>query len=353
MHIDIQKKINYIFAQQKENFKYDWKRELQITDTHAIKRIESELQSYGPLDPLIENTEITEILVNNYQDIYYEKNAKLLKHPDHFFSEETYYSAMDRLAQTCNSYLNREKPYLEARFNNLRISLISGELSRGSHVLSIRKQPKTSWTLERFKQINFLSESQKILIQNILLHRKNFLVVGNTSSGKTSLLQALLSELPHDERNIIIEDTQELNLPNNLSVSLLTRSDPNQSVVDVNMDDLLKRALRLRPDRLIIGEIRGAEARSLLMALSTGHDGSFGSLHAKSAQEALLRLEMLIQMGAANWSIDSIRKLISLSLNYILVAEKSDGVRKLKGIYEINSLESNGFTFTRLDEGEF
>lgn len=349
MQKEVQLKIDFIFKQQKDNFKYDWKRELQNHDKTVVQRIESELLSYGPLDGLILNTEVTEILANSHQDIYFEKNGKLYKYDDHFFSEETYNAALDRLSQNCGSCLNREKPYLEAQTGNLRISLISGELSRGNTVLSIRKQPKNSWTLENFKQLNFLTEHQKTLIQNILRTQKNFLVVGNTSSGKTSLLQALLNELPENERTVIIEDTQELNPPNNLGISLLTRLDPNRSVIDINMDDLLKRALRLRPDRLIVGEIRGAEARSLLMALSTGHNGSFGTLHAKSAQEALLRLEMLIQMETT-WNLDSIRKLIALSLNYILVTEKSDGIRKLKGIYEINSLESSGFTITQIDD---
>lgn len=349
MEKEIQHKIDYIFKQQKDNFKYDWKNELNLPEA-TNKRIENEFLGYGPLDELISNTEVTEILVNNYKNIYFEKNGKLFKYDDHFFSEETYYSAMDRLAQHCGSCLTREKPYLEAQLNYLRISLVSGELSRGSAVLSIRKQPQIPWRLEKFKQIGFLTDSQEHILKKILHSQKNFLIVGNTSSGKTSLLQALLNELPQNERAIIIEDTQELHTQSTLSISLLTRADPNQSVTDVTMDDLLKRALRLRPDRIVVGEIRGSEARSLLMALSTGHTGSFGSLHAKSAQEALLRLEMLIQMGTTNWNLDSIRKLISLSLNYIVVVEKSDGIRKLYGIYEINSLESSGFTFTKIDE---
>ncbi|MBY0554675.1 Flp pilus assembly complex ATPase component TadA [bacterium] len=349
MQIEVQQKIDFIFKQQKDNFKYDWKRELQMQDDLVVKRIESEFHGYGPLDQLINNLEVTEILVNSYQDIYFESNGQLFKYDDHFFSEETYAAVLDRLYQGCGSCLNREKPYLEAQLKNLRISIVSGELSRGNAILSIRKQPLSSWTLEKFKQCDFLTEHQRSLIQSILYNQKNFLVVGNTSSGKTSLLQALLSEIPESERAVIIEDTQELNPPNTLGISLLTRFDPNQSVVNVTMDDLLKRALRLRPDRLVVGEIRGSEARSLLLALSTGHDGSFGTLHAKSAQEALLRLEMLIQMDTT-WNLDSIRKLIFLSLNYILVTEKKDGIRKLKGIYEINSLESSGFTITQIDD---
>jgi pilus assembly protein CpaF len=352
MQTEVFRKIENIYSKQKDDFKYDWKKDLSKSELPLQKRIENELYAYGPLNELIADNEITEILVNDYQNIFYEKSGKLFTHPDHFFSTQTYEAVLDRLAQNCGTYLNREKPFVEAQFKDLRISIVSGELSRGSHILSIRKKPAQPWTLSKLKELNFLTDKQLKIIIKILTQNKNFLVVGNTSSGKTSFLQALLSELPKNERVVIIEDTQELTLPNNTGVSLLTRQDPTQSVGNVNMQDLLTRALRLRPDRLVVGEIRGEEARSLLMTLSTGHDGSFGSLHAKSPQEALLRLEMLIQMNS-NWNINSIRNLIALSLQNIIVLEKFNGIRRLKAIYEMNSLESMGFTFTRLDENEY
>jgi pilus assembly protein CpaF len=352
MNTDVFRKIEYIYSKQKDDFKYDWKKELSKIELVLQKRIENEFYNYGPLNELIEDSEITEILVNDHQNIFYEKNGKLFSHQDYFFSAQTYETVLDRLAQHCGTYLNREKPFVEAQFKDLRISIVSGELSRGSPILSIRKKSNQPWTLAKLQQLKFLTDEQLSIILKILTQNKNFLVVGNTSSGKTSFLQALLAELPKYERVVIIEDTQELGLPNNTSVSLLTRQDPTQSVAHVNMHDLLTRALRLRPDRLIVGEIRGEEARSLLMTLSTGHDGSFGSLHAKSPQEALLRLEMLIQMNS-NWNINSIRNLIALSLQNIIVLEKKGGTRRLKGIYEINSLESTGFTFSRMDENEF
>ena len=174
--------------------------------------------------------------------------------------------------------------------------------------------------------------------------------MGGTSSGKTSFLQSLLQEFSKNERAVIIEDTQELNLPNSACCSLLTRQDPSGCVRDITMDDLLKRALRLRPDRLVIGEIRGPEAKSLLMALATGHDGSFGSMHARTASEALLRLEMLIQMGAPQWNLKSIRHLIAMTLQNIFVVEKLNGKRQLQGIYQISSLEENGIILQKLDD---
>lgn len=350
---EIARRIENIFIKQKENFKYDWQEELKNTDNSIKLRIESEFFGYGPLNQLLSDPEVTEILVNHHDQVFYEKSGKLHRHFDHFYSEQTYNRTLDRLAQNCGTYLNREKPFVEAQLSNLRITIIFAEISRGCPLLSIRIQPASRWTLCKLQRNSFINVKQLSIVDHIIRTKKNFLVIGGTGSGKTSFLQALLETSGSLERVVIIEDTQELHLPNGLSASLLTRQDPSQTVQDITMDDLIKRALRLRPDRLVIGEVRGAEARSLLLALSTGHSGSFGSLHARSAQEALLRLEMLIQMGAPQWSLSSIRKLIAMTIQYVLVLEKKEGMRKIKEIFEINSLEETGFTFTHLDqEGE-
>ncbi len=368
MNQEVYKKLGLIFSKQKSRIDVDWDSEevdLSLSDRFqnlveietngeeaSIKlRIISEISGLGPIDSLLQDSEITEILVNNYKEIYFEKNGRLHRHPDHFYSENSYVATLDRLSQKCGSYLNREKPFVEAQFGRMRITIIFGELSRGDSLLSIRLQPISTWTLQAFRHLNWCDDQQLELIQNIFAQRKNFLVVGGTGSGKTSFLQSLLQLLGAEDRAVIIEDTQELQLPASASVSLLTRQDPSASVADVNMDDLLKRALRLRPDRLVIGEIRGPEAKSLMMAMATGHDGSFGSLHARTASEALLRLEMLIQMGAPQWSLQSIRKLISMTIQNIIVVEKKDGIRKLQGIYEISSFEENGLTLNQIDQG--
>ena len=350
MTTEIYSIIEKIFTKQKNNFKYDWKDDLKYLDSTIRLRVENELLENGPISSLLLDTEITEILVNSFTDIFYEKKGMLYKSNDHFYSEQTYNSMLDRLAQNCGTYLNREKPFIEAQFGNLRITIIFAEISRGFTILCIRIQPLATWTLQALKNNNFFNGKQLLIIENILNMKKNFLVIGGTGSGKTSFLQALISEINTLERIVIIEDTQELHLPNKVSISLLTRQDPSQAVSDISMEDLLKRSLRLRPDRLVVGEIRGSEAKSLLLALSTGHDGSFGSLHAKSTAEAMLRLEMLIQMGAPQWSLSSIRKLISMTIQYVFVLEKKAGLRKLKEIYEINSLEETGLTFTHLDD---
>jgi pilus assembly protein CpaF len=352
MNIDIQQKINKIFNRQKDNYSYNWKEDFKHETKETLQRIDHELNNLGPLTSLLSRPEVTEVLVNSFDQIFFEAHGVLSPSHDLFYSQQTYYAALERLSQNCGTYLNREKPFIESHWNNLRISLVFSEISRGTTLLSLRKQPESAWTLQKLLQSDFLNRDELALIQQIFKSRKNFLVVGGTGSGKTSFLQALLQQMPENERAIIIEDTQELRPPNAVSTYLLTRQDPSGAVSDVSMTDLLKRALRLRPDRLIVGEIRGAEATALLLALSSGHDGSLGSLHAKSAPEALLRLEMLVQMGAPQWSLQSVRQLIAMTLQYVLVLEKCGRKRFLKGIYKINSLEETGFTLTPLDQGE-
>lgn len=362
----IQEKLNDIFKSQKEFLENNWDLEnnseskdqqlkklvdtkIQSLDSITIQRIVAELEKLGPLEQLMHDESVTEILVNSAECVLYERNGTLQKSADHFFNSHTYNQCIERISQLCHTYMNKEKPFIETQLGNLRFTLIYSELSRGEHLLSIRKQPKEIWTLEKLKTVNWCSGQQLNIIQEILQSKKNFLFVGGTSSGKTSALQALMNEIPSNERLIVIEDTQELRMCNSLSVSLLTRSDVLNKNNDITMTDLLKRALRLRPDRLVIGEIRGSEATNLLMALATGHDGSFGSMHAKTADEALLRLEMLIQMGAPQWSLQSIRRLIGLTIEYIFVVQKKNGTRQLEGIYQISSVEETGITILRLD----
>ncbi len=366
MQTEVFSKINQIFSCQKQLLEKNWdlendteskeqqfKKILQ-SQTKDLKpeiqrRILNELEKLGPLEDLISDENITEVLVNGPRLVFFEKNGKLQKSSDFFFDTSTYNQCIERISQMCHSYMNKEKPYIETQVGPFRFTLIFSDLSRGEHLLSIRKQPKDIWTLEKLKSAGWCTDQQFDLIQKILSEQKNFIFAGGTSSGKTSALQALINELSANERLVIIEDTQELRLCNQVSVSLLTRTDVLNKNNDISMTDLLKRALRLRPDRIVIGEIRGAEATNLLMALATGHDGSFGSMHAKSADEALLRLEMLIQMGAPQWSLHSIRRLIGLTVEYVFVVEKKNGQRRLEGIYQITSVEEHGLTLMKLD----
>jgi pilus assembly protein CpaF len=319
-------------------------------DIEIRERILNELEGFGPITSLIQDPEVTEILINQHDQIFYEKFGLLSQHTDCFFDIESYHVFIEMLVNSCRTYINTEKPFVEFQKDFIRYTIIAPDISRGEYLVSLRKQPFGLWTFNELKKTDWAKNSEFDILEKLILERKNFLVVGGTGSGKTSFLQAAIHKIGQNQRLIMIEDTQELRPVYPLNTSLLTRSDPTRKMVDITMNDLIKKSLRLRPDRICIGEIRGEEATALLMALATGHEGSFGSIHAKTAHEALLRLEMLIQMGAPQWSIQSIRRLIGLTIQNIIVVEKKDGQRKLSKIYQITSVEESGITLHCLNE---
>jgi pilus assembly protein CpaF len=319
----------------------------QVTNVQRI-RVKQEFKGAGPLESLLNDDSVTEILVNNYDQIFFEVAGTLHSHADRFFSMHTYFSYIDRLCEKFGRTLNRERPFLEFQSDNCRYSLIYGELAGGHPILSIRKQNLKKLNFENLLASKWCEPNEAQFLKSLIEGKKNILVVGATSSGKTTTLQALLSLVAENDRCVIIEDTKELSPPNFVSLSLLAREFSSGSILPVTLEDLIKRALRMRPDRMVVGEVRGAEAYALLLALSTGHKGSFSTIHAHNSKQALLRLEMLVQLGAPDWDIRSIRRLITLSLDYVLVVDKTGGKRRLKEICELKSLEENGIILEKI-----
>lgn len=323
---------------------------LSGADIPLQKRVCDELQSWGPLCSLLDNEEITEILVNGPESIWYERAGRLTQHTDIFFSELSFRNCLDRMCHEARVHATSEHPNADGKFLDFRFSLISSDLTQSHPHFSLRRHPKNPWTFEKLQQSGWCTPDANLYFLKMIEQRKNFLVIGPTGAGKTSVLNSFLNLLPANERVVVIEDTPEIALPNSASTKLLTREDPQGVLPTVDQGLLVKRSLRLRPDRLVMGEVRGSEAKDFLMALATGHGGSFGTLHAQDPAQALIRLEMLIQMGAPQWSLTAIRRLIHLSLEYIVVAGKSSqGQRTLKGIFRVCSLEENGFLLEPVD----
>lgn len=324
-----------------ENIIHDHTKDLS---PHQSQRVRDEYHSWGPLTILMQDETITEIIVNGPQHIWYEKNGKLSHHPDAFFSSVTFRNILERISREAGLQINVDHPCADGSFQDFRLSMVGNELTQKGVHLNLRRHPKNPWTFEKLSAQGWCHAQEISLFQNILEQRKNFLIIGSTGSGKTSVLNSFMSMMPASERILAIEDTSEIALPNTSSMKLLTREDANGLLPPVDQAQLVKRALRLRPDRIAMGEVRGAEAKDFLMALATGHTGSFGTLHAKDAHQALIRLEMLIQMGAPQWSLQAVRRLIQLSLDYVIVTEKNaDGERRFKGAYKLCSLEDYGF----------
>lgn len=312
-------------------------------------RLECEYFGSGPIEPLLKDAGVTEIIMNGRESIWFEKNGRLNKLPDIFLSDLNYRNFIARISRDSGIEANLDRPFADGRWQDCRVHIAIPPASGDEAVLTLRRHPLSPWTFERLQGNLWAKPEALSELQRLIDERKNVLIVGCTGSGKTSVLNAFLSEIASDERVVIIEDTAELKVPNSVSTKLLTRRDPQGLLREIDQSELVRQALRMRPDRLVMGEIRGGEAKDLLMAFATGHNGCFGTLHADSARQALLRLEMLIQLGAPQWSLQAVRTLIWLSVQAIVVVGRTrDGKRKLEGIYQISSLEEIGFLIEKL-----
>lgn len=324
---------------------------LKIWPTELSQRLKAEFFGLGPLDSLLQKNQFNEILVLQHDKIFVETPRGLESYPDTFLSPWTFRNAVQRLMILTQSKCDYNKAAVDSYYGQYRMHIIQKPLIKSDFELSFRYHPAKKWQLEDLQQTQSLKENDYIFLRSMIAERKNFLVVGPTSSGKTTLLKACLNAIPENERVVVLEDSYEISVPNEVSTHLLARQENLQELRDYSLGDLLRESLRMRPDRIVVGEVRGPEAKDLLLCLSTGHAGSMGTLHASSAAEALFRLEFLVQMGAPQWSLESIRRLIFLSLQYIVVVRRADGRRDVDGIYRINSLESFGMTLEQVTAG--
>lgn len=305
------------------------------------KRIESELFAWGPLTPLINQESIFDIIIQGPNTIYYEDHQGMRKHPDCFLSEISFNNFTERLMKSAQLLINQKDPFGNGKVDSFRVHMIRPPITQQT-TLTLRRHRQKSFSLQDLTQQNFLNNESLEILKQIITTRKNFLIVGPTGSGKTTFLNSIIDSISNDQRLIIIEDTDEIKSTQPLACKLLSRETCPNSLNEVSMEDLVKQALRMRPDRIIVGEVRGQEAKDLLQALATGHSGSLGTLHAQSAKQALLRLEMLIQMGAPQWSLNSIRQLIQMSLGYLVVLNEGRYQKSIKEICRIGSHEKFG-----------
>lgn len=305
-------------------------------------RLREEYFGMGPLLPLISSPEITEILIRGPHQIWIETEGEFQLFSDHFLSEQTFHNFLMRLYAECGPHPDLNRPFADGAWRGFRIHVVTPPIAKEVQV-NLRRQGGDLWTLDKLEKVGWAQPSSVRTLRQWIHDRRNFLVVGPTGSGKTSVLNACLKEIGTSERVVSLEDTRELAVNFGPSCQLVTRQDHQGILHEYALSDLLKQCLRMRPHRIIVGEVRGNEARDLLLALATGHRGSLGTLHATDPRQALIRLEMLIQLGASSWSTKAIQQLILLSLDGLVVVEEKDRKRKLNGIYRITSLESCGF----------
>ncbi len=312
------------------------------TEAHRA-RLREEFFGLGPLQSLVDDDSVLEIVINGPHEILFEKAGRLQQLQDEFLSQNTFNSFVAKICREARIKVDLAQPFADGRWQNFRIHIGCFPLTHCSHHITLRRVSASRWTLEQLQSLDWATPKQIEIMRKLIHERKNLLFVGPTGCGKTTALGACLASLPETERTVIIEDTDELHRPNLASTKLLTRAQGSESLPEVSLDVLVRQSLRMRPQRLVMGEVRSGEAKDLLLALATGHSGSMGTLHASDARQALLRLEMLVQLGAPQWNVLAIRQLIHLSVEALVVCGFQNGKRQLEGIFKVAALESIGF----------
>ncbi len=316
----------------------------------AVKtRVLDELFEFGPIQSLIDDESVSEVLILSPEVIWIERNGKLLPHTDRFLNRTTFRSFFSRLAREARTNIDETQPFANGRWRDFRVHIAGLPIVSESPNITLRRVRNKRWTLIELHERQWVDLPGKELLEKIVAQKSNVLVIGPTGAGKTSALSACLNFVDPAERIVLIEDTDEIACPNSVSTKLLSKPARVPGDTEFNLADLLKHSLRMRPDRIVMGEVRGGEAKDLLMAFATGHRGCWGTLHAANPREAMLRLEMLVQMGAPQWTAHTVRSLIHSSIDFIVVAEKDqNGKRRLGSVHQVASLEDVGFCFSAL-----
>ncbi len=290
---------------------------------------------------MLSNPNITDILVNGHKEVWIDQGQGLEKTKLTFLNEESVRSLTQRLALSTGRRLDQSQPYVDAQLSkSIRLHAVLGPIANPGTVISLRIHRPQIMTLSELVMNRTITTSQKNFLNEIIKEKKSFVICGGTGSGKTTLLNSLLSEVNRNQRILIIEDSRELNPQHPHVVSLEGRPANIEGMGLITMKDLIKQSLRMRADRLIIGEVRGAEVIDWLSALNTGHSGSAGTFHANSIHEVIIRFESLGLM--AGLSKEVIHSQLRTALNYVIHIERnSDGKRQVKAIGEFQ-IDSTG-----------
>lgn len=308
-----------------------------------ITEVQNEVLGLGPLEPFLRDPAISDILVNTHEQIYVEKAGKLELTQACFKDEAHLRKIIDKIVSAVGRRVDEASPMVDARLTDgSRVNAIIPPLALDGCILSIRRFRVDPLKLEGLVALKALPPEIGEFLKGVVRARLNVLISGGTGTGKTTLLNALSRFIPAGERIITIEDSAELQLQREHVVRLETRPPNIEGKGEVTQRDLVRNSLRMRPDRIIVGEVRGAEAIDMLQAMNTGHDGSLTTIHANSPRDALLRLETMVAMAHLNINIRSLRYYISSALNILIHLERFiDGSRRVVSIQEITGMEGD------------
>lgn len=306
-----------------------------------ISKIIDESVGYGPLEPLLEDDEITEIVVNGPSEVYYEKKGILHKTEVQFRDEEALRHVIDRIVAPLGRRIDVSSPLVDARLpDGSRVNAVIPPVSLQGSLLSIRKFRKDPITLEDLISFGSMTKEMGEFLTSLVQAKLNIIISGGTGSGKTTLLNALACFIPENERIVTIEDMAELRIPHGHVAGMEARPANVEGKGEISIRQLVRNALRMRPDRIIVGEVRGAEAFDMLQAMNTGHEGSLTTVHANSPKDALNRLEGMVMMSGMDLPSKIIRQYLVGAIDLIIqIARLPDGQRKMLAISQISEKE--------------
>jgi len=312
----------------------------QAERDEVIEEIVYEVTGLGPIEPLFRDPAITDILVNGPKEVYIERGGQLSRVPTKFRNDRHLMTIIDRIVTRVGRRVDESQPMVDARLpDGSRVNAIIPPLALDGPILSIRRFG-AQLAMHDLLRLETLTEEMASLLGACVQARLNIVISGGTGSGKTTLLNVLSAFIPAGQRVVTIEDAAELRLQQDHVVRLETRPPNVEGRGQVVARDLVRNALRMRPDRILVGEVRGAEALDMLQAMNTGHEGSITTIHANSPRDALSRLETMVQFAGTSLSLRAIRDQIASALNVIVqIARLSDGTRRVVSISEVTGME--------------
>jgi pilus assembly protein CpaF len=315
-----------------------------------VGEIADDILGHGPLERLLDDDSVTEIMVNGPYDIWVERKGRLQEDPARFSDESHLRRIINKMVAQVGRRIDESSPMVDARLpDGSRVNAVIPPLSLTGPLISIRKFSKQRLNPEDLVKLGTLSHETVEFIQRCVQAELNMLVAGGTGSGKTTLLNALSTAIPGDERIVTIEDAAELRLNQRHVLRLEARPKNIEGQGEIGIRELVRNSLRMRPDRIIVGEVRGAEALDMLQAMNTGHDGSLSTIHANSPRDALSRVETMVLMAGYDLPVKAIRQQVASALDLIIQLERlQDGSRRVVSITEVGRMESDVVTLSEL-----
>jgi len=311
-----------------------------------FEQIAAEILGFGPLQPLLEDNDITEVMINGAKSCYFEKAGKIHRAPITFESDEHVMRIIDRIVAPLGRRIDESSPYVDARLpDGSRVNAVIPPISLVGPCLTIRKFSKDPFTVEQLIDFGSLTPSSVLFMEAAVKSRFNIIISGGTGSGKTTLLNVLSGFIPNDERIITVENAAELQMRQDHVVTLESRPPNIEGRGEVTIRQLVINTLRMRPDRIIVGEIRGEESLDMLQAMNTGHDGSLTTAHSNSPRDTLSRVETMALMAGMDLPVRAIREQIASAIDLIIHQSRmQDGTRKVTNVSEVIGMEGDVIT---------